>query len=124
MPETKMITIQPKQRPDGVLPYPFHVQAEDGQETTRGAIGRQDFWHGKPARLVGFVQNPETQQIDLGFADFFAEPGKARGMHPVMEDREGGWATYEGAIESVQNWTATENDEIFVKVPEYAGKDQ
>jgi hypothetical protein len=114
----KMITIQPQPREDGVLPYPFHLVAE-GDE--RGQVGRQDFWNGTPSRLVGFVQDPETQQIDLGFADFFAEPGKARGMHPVMEDDEGGWATYAGAIEGVQDWTAAENEDVLVRVPESAG---
>lgn len=121
---TKMITIQPEQREDGVLPYPFHIQAEDTDEIPRGAIGRQDFWHGKPERLVGFVADPETQQVDLFPRDFFAEPEKAKGMHPVMQDSEGGWATYPGAIERVETWTAGDDAETFVKEPEYAGKDQ
>lgn len=121
---TKMITIQPEQRADGVLPYPFHLVAEDTEELQRGQVGRQDFWNGKPARLVGFVQDPETQQIDLGFADFFAEPGKARGMHPVMEDSEGGWATYAGAIERFEAWTATEDETVLAEQLVSAGKDQ
>jgi hypothetical protein len=114
----KMITIQPEVREDGKLPYPFHLVAE-GDE--RGNVGRQDFWKGKPSLLVGFVQDPETQQIDLDADDFFAEPGKARGMHPVMEDSEGDWATYEGAIESLREWIAAEDEDVLVRVPEGAG---
>lgn len=124
MTETKMITIQPKLREDGVLPYPFHIQAEDAADVTRGAVGRQDFWHGTPSRLVGFQADPDVQAVDLTLTQFLAEPGKARGMHPVMQDSEGGWATYPGEIESVQAWTATENDEVFVKEPVSTGKEQ
>lgn len=115
---TKMITIQPELRADGVLPYPFHVLTEDVEDIARGAIGRQDFWNGKPARLVGFVSDPEAQRIDLRLAQFLAEPGKARGMHPVMQDSEGGWATYAGAIESVQPWTTGESEQTFLTAPE------
>jgi hypothetical protein len=121
---TKMITIQPKQRADGVLPYPFHIQAEDSDEATRGAVGRQDVWHGKPERLVGFVADPETQQIDLVLAEFLNDPEHARGMHPVMQDSKGGWATYAGAIERVETWTAGEGEETFVRELEGAGKEQ
>lgn len=121
---TKMITIQPERRADGVLPYPFHIQAEDGEETTRGAVGRQDFWHGKPERLVGFVADPKLMQVDLVLAEFLADPAAARGMHPVMQDDKGGWATYTGAIESAQPWTADEGEETFVREPEYASRDQ
>jgi hypothetical protein len=113
-----MITIQPELREDGVLPYPFHVLAEDVKEVTRGAVGRQDFWHGKPERLVGFVLDPETQQIDLMLGEFLTDPAAARGMHPVMQDSKGGWATYPGAIESIQAWTSQENEVTFLAEPE------
>jgi hypothetical protein len=117
---TEMITIQPKQRADGVLPYPFHIQIEDTGDAVCGAVGRQDVWNGKPARLVGFVSDENAQRIDLDLPGFLAEPQKALGQHPVMQDSEGNWATYAGAIERVQPWTTSENEQTFVKVPEGA----
>jgi hypothetical protein len=117
---TQMVTIQPEQRADGVLPYPFHIQIEDTEDAVCGAVGRQDVWNGKPARLVGFVSDENAQRIDLDLPDFLAEPEKARGMHPVMQDSKGSWATYAGAIERVEPWTASEGEETFVKVPEGA----
>jgi hypothetical protein len=107
-------------RADSKLPYPFHIQTEDTDDAVCGAVGRQDVWHGKPARLVGFVSDEDAQRIDLDLPDFLAEPEKALGQHPVMQDGEGNWATYAGAIESVQLWTASDGEETFVKVPEGA----
>lgn len=99
----KIITIQPQHRDDGVLPYPFHIEED-------GSVGRQDVWHGNPERLVGFQKSAKRQDVDLPLSAFLADPQKAKGMFPVMEDSKGRWATHMGAIETVEVWDRAEQN--------------
>jgi hypothetical protein len=89
----RVLTIQQVERPDHVLPYPFHIDED-------GFVGRQSFWRGNPIRLVGFVESPDSFEIALEADDWFADPDMALGMHPVMVDRAGTYSTYPGEVES------------------------
>ncbi|KKN18190.1 hypothetical protein LCGC14_0958260 [marine sediment metagenome] len=91
----KTITIQPKEQEDFKLPYPFHI-SEDG------SVGRQDFWKGKPQRLLGFNNKPEAGDIKLFGAEFRKNPKLAIGMYPVFKNKGGGWVTHTIPIESVR----------------------
>lgn len=79
------ITIQPGQPGEGLnynvmkpLPYPWHIDAETGD------VGRQEFWKGTPARLIGFQDNADVQRVNLWLDDFAADPQKAVGKYPVF----------------------------------------
>lgn len=95
----RVVTIQQEQRTDGVLPYPFHVDEF-------GFVGRQDFWRGDPIRLVGFVEDSDSFDVALDVEDFLVDPDAAVGMHPVLADRNGDFATYSGPVVSVTEHTA------------------
>jgi len=86
------ITIQPVQT-GADLPYPFHVDEE-------GFIGRQEFWKGKPYKLVGFASRPIAGQMDVFFADFWKDPELAIGKFPVFADKKKDWFTHSIAIAS------------------------
>lgn len=92
----KTITIQPKQRPDGRLPYPFHIS-----ET--GRVGRQDFWKGSPLKLIGFNPKPnnETVKETITVWAFLKKPKSAIGMYPIFAHKNGEWYTYQDPIESI-----------------------
>lgn len=84
------ITIQPGQPGEGMnynvlkpLPYPWHIDTETGD------VGRQEFWKGDPARLMGFQATAEVQRVVLFMEDFFADPQKAVGMFPVFQRENG-----------------------------------
>jgi len=92
-----MYTLQPKQRPDGKLPYPYFIDES-------GMVGRQDFWKGEPLELIGFDINPTDhgmsgQSIDL--KEFLKNPQIAVGMYPIFKDKNDNWHTYEDEIKSV-----------------------
>lgn len=89
------LTVQQKQREDGVLPYPFFVQPG-------GLIGRQDFWRSNPRALVGFAPLDDDHTIEVSLGEFFADPQSAVGLQPVLADAKGNWATYPGRVESVR----------------------
>ena len=93
-----MIKIQPKQRQDKTLPYPYFIDEQ-------GLVGRQDFWKGRPYKLVGFNGKPKTgidgKTIDLDI--FLKDPQKAVGLYPIFEHENGEWYTYEDKIDSVTN---------------------
>ena len=82
-------TIQPAQTRDNAaydpklpLPYPWHIEDD-------GAVGRQDFWHGDPARLVGF-QRDDVQRVVLTTEDWLAgDADAAVGLKPVFVDSNG-----------------------------------
>ena len=74
----KTITIQPKKMEDGTLPYPYHI-SEDG------LIQRQDFWKGRPFRLIGFAKYSQINQVDLIFEDWIKKPKSCIGMYAVLE---------------------------------------
>lgn len=90
----KTITIQPKEQADFTLPYPFHINED-------GSVGRQDFWKGKPQRLLGFNDKPEMGDIKLFVKEFWKRPKLAIGMYPVFKKKTGGWVTHIIPIESV-----------------------
>ena len=85
---SKTISIQPANTPAGEydvslpLPYPFHVDPETGD------VGRQDFWKGDPARLLGF-QRGNIQRVDLTVKAWAADPQQAVGMCPVFLRADG-----------------------------------
>jgi hypothetical protein len=87
------IALQPTQRPDGTLPYPYFIDE-------KGKVGRQDFWKGDPATLIGFVRSLQSQDMALSVPNFIEEPKKAIGLFPVFADKNDKWTTYGDAIES------------------------
>lgn len=91
------IRIQPKERPDMVLPYPFFIDE-------KGNVGRQDFWKGNPKKLIGFspikTQDFHKKQIDLRI--FLKNPKKAIGMYPIFAHKDKNWHTYQDKIESIK----------------------
>lgn len=96
--KSKVIRIQPAERSDMKLPYPFFIESD-------GSVQRQDFWKGKPLKLIGFDINPSDhgmsgKSIDL--SDFIVDPQRAVGMYPIFEHADGNWFTYDDAISSVQ----------------------
>lgn len=90
------IRIQPREREDGTLPYPFFINAD-------GNVGRQDFWKGRPLKLVGFNGKPNTgvdsKTIDLKL--FLEKPKRAIGLYPIFEHKDGEWFTYKDPIQSI-----------------------
>lgn len=92
------ITIQPGNTSDGTydvrqpLPYPYHVNAETGD------VGRQDFWKGDPARVLGFQRTADRQRIDLLWEDAAKDPQQIVGMYPVLLDTSPGRETDEGQM--------------------------
>jgi hypothetical protein len=79
-----------------VLPYPYFINQ-------KGMVGRQDFWKGKPFKLIGFspikTQKFHKNQIDL--KTFFKNPQKALGFYPIFEHKDGEWYTYQDKISQV-----------------------
>ena len=95
--EAVFATIQPAQWPTGVLPYPFHT-------TQDGAITRQDFWQGEPARVVGFTTAPDRFEVVLDWDDFAADPQQAVGMYTITANGPGEFSTHLTAVETVTTW--------------------
>lgn len=92
-----IIAIQPKQREDGVLPYPYFIDE-------KGKIGRQDFWKGEPYMLIGFNPKPKTGDMPgtIDIKIFLKDPKKCIGMYPIFAHKNGEWYTYQDQIESVR----------------------
>lgn len=86
----KIITIHRGNTPSGEydvhkpLPYPYHVEAETGD------VGRQEFWHGTPLRVLGFQQDADIQIVDLSWREAAAVPDRIVGMFPVLLHKSGG----------------------------------
>ena len=57
------ITIQPTNMEDGTSPYPYHVGMD-------GLIQRQDFWKGRPFRLIGFAKDKKVNEVNLLFKEW------------------------------------------------------
>ena len=93
----KTIRIQPEETPSGTLPYPYFIDE-------KGFVGRQDFWKGKPLKLIGFsptnLQEFDDKQIDL--LTFLKDPKRAIGMYPIFLHKDKEWYTYQDKIESIQ----------------------
>lgn len=100
MPKTKnkvaqTIKIQPLERPNMVMPYPYFIGKD-------GMVGRQDFWKGEPLKLMGFCNSPIIgRDIKLSLRAFLLEPTDCIGLFPVFAHANGHWFTYQDAIESV-----------------------
>lgn len=92
------IHIQPKELPNGTLPYPYFIKKD-------GKVGRQDFWKGNPSHLIGFSSLPKSGNVDLVFQDFWSSPEKAVGMYPVFADKDNEWVTKTDPIQSVEKIT-------------------
>lgn len=96
------ITIQPGQPGEGMrydvmkpLPYPYHVDAKTGE------AGRQEFWRGDPAVLLGFQEQADTQRVDLFLTEWVTDPQKAVGMFPAFARTDGSMYTLMVPITSV-----------------------
>lgn len=76
------------------LPYPFHARRSDGR------ITRQDFWRGTPWRIVGFCNTPDPGRIDVWWAEVADNPDAAIGKYVVTQDRGGGMAVHQTAVQS------------------------
>jgi hypothetical protein len=101
---TKVIRIQPSAHVDHItadgaeltkLPYPYFV-TEDGK------VGRQDFWQGKPYRVVGFQRDLAVPAIDLRWFDAFKDPQRAVGMYVVISHQDGNWYTVDSAVSEME----------------------
>jgi hypothetical protein len=109
------IAIQPETR-NGVMPYPYFVIESDG------AIGRQDYWKGRPTKLIGFSDEAGTAAVELSFEAFVDRPADAVGKYPVFEHADGQWYTAETWIESIRR-TRTRRMPLTVKaLPELAAE--
>lgn len=99
----RMIMLQPSEYTDQIrnghemtkLPYPFFVHED-------GSIGRQDFWNGRFARVVGFASDLAVQEVNLRWPDAVKDPQRAVGMYLVTADSDGNWGMHRTAIKSVQ----------------------
>lgn len=79
-----------------MLPYPFFIDL-------KGMVGRQDFWKGKPLKLIGFNPKYQSGVMDgtLILKDFLEKPKKAITMFPIFEYKDKKYYTYGLPIESV-----------------------
>lgn len=93
----RIIEIQPKKQKDDFRPYPYFIDEN-------GLVGRQDFWHGYPERLLGFSIKKTAGKIDVPFEVFWREPKKALGLYPVMKHKGDEWKTHVIPIEAVTFW--------------------
>ena len=92
----KRIPLQPKERPDMTLPYPYFIDE-------KGGVGRQDFWKGKPLRLQGFNPRNVSGVVKgtIGLEDFLKNPKRAIGMFPIFEHKGGAFFTYGDPIQTI-----------------------
>lgn len=91
------VVVQPRELDNGTLPYPFFID-----ET--GLVGRQDFWKGKPYKLMGFNGSSANKTVEpaCGLEEFLKNPNLAIGKYPIFEYKNGDWHTGTNAIESVR----------------------
>jgi len=89
------IKVQPEELKDKTLPYPYFIEKD-------GLVGRQDFWKGKPYRLLGFSKKPVAGDIELIFAEFWKSPKKATGMYAVFTSKRGQWTTSTIIIDRIE----------------------
>lgn len=85
----KRIKLQPKERPDMTLPYPFFIDE-------KGNVGRQDFWKGEPLKLVGFNPKHKTgvMKNTITFEMFMADHKLCVNKFPIFEHKDGNYYTY------------------------------
>lgn len=96
----KILKIQPEERADGTLPFPFFIDE-------KSYVSKQQFWKGAPYMLIGFNSKPingyDPKSIDT--KEFFKDPKKAIGMYPIFahkEEKGMEWYTYKDPIERVE----------------------
>lgn len=80
------------------VPLPFQVAAD-------GTIGRQEHWRGRPLRLVGFADQPETGRVDVHVEAWWNEPETAVNRYPVLVNADGSMATATVAVERITTHT-------------------
>ena len=85
----KIVKIHPEEKPGLALPYPWMIDED-------GIVLRQDFWKGKPYKLIGFQKEDELN-MDLTFKEFWKCPKKAVGLFPIFMHLGGIWTTYFGS---------------------------
>lgn len=97
------LTIQPAPRVDHItedgteltqLPYPFHAGKD-------GVIQRQEFWEGKPLRVLGFSRDLAKQQINLWWPEAWTDPERAIGMYVVTENADHSMQVTVTAVDSM-----------------------
>lgn len=76
------------------LPYPLFVDES-------GMVGRQDLWNGRILRVVGFQRDLAVQQVDLWWAEAYADPQRAVGMYVVATDKNGGMFNLDTAVGTI-----------------------
>lgn len=100
---SKIYRIQPSEHVDHItedgseltkLPYPFFVDEE-------GKIGRQDFWRGEHAQVIGFQKDLAVQKIDLWWRDALEDPQQVVGMYLVTADSKGDWFSHSFAVRDI-----------------------
>lgn len=91
----KIITLQPAERKDMTLPYPFFIDEN-------GCVGRQEFWRGTPAALIGFAKVQTVHDVSLVLEDFLDHPEAAIGQYPVFAHTDGQWFTYVDPIAEIK----------------------
>ena len=89
-----IVKIQPAERSDMTLPYPYFIDSD-------GYVGKQEFWQGHPYKLIGFSKTPTAGTMELTFSEFWKDPKQAIKMFPVMSNTEDDWFTVLEHIESV-----------------------
>lgn len=92
---TRKIAIQPAGQPDLSMPYPYYI-------LNNGDVDRQNFWKGKPTRLLGFQDKADVQTVDLRLADFLRAPHLAYDRYPVFLYNDGGIYVHTIAISNVK----------------------
>lgn len=101
---TRLLRVQTAPRTDQLLgdgteltqlPYPLFAYAS-------GAVARQDFWRGRPKRIVGFAADLAKQQVDLWWSAAYADPAQAVGMYIVVQDADGSMGTWDTAVETIE----------------------
>lgn len=91
----KIVSLQPAVRPDGVLPYPIHVDLATGQ------VQQQSFWRGNLVQVLGFQADENVQRIDVWLEEFQADPQSVVGHVLVGRGDKGGIAQYGTPIRDV-----------------------
>lgn len=116
----KILTVQPAASTDQItedgteltrLPYPFHCDKD-------GNVQRQDFWRGKPLRVVGFAADLAVHKVDLRWREAFDVPTRALGMYVVSQNADGSVFTHLTAVESVRAYDAVANSTLWFAISE------
>lgn len=100
---SRVLRVQPAEHTDQITddgteltkqPYPYFVDGD-------GMVGRQDFWRGRPVRMIGFAADSAKQEMTLWWPQVWDDPQRAVGLYPVVEYSSGTWFTVDTAVESI-----------------------